>query len=758
MDGTKNAQEVFTRAWQTALAWCRGICTPPRMESLEQVYCDKALGFIPKRCWVRKQLLLLTHTRIFELVVLMAIAANCVTLALDSNAPGFRESTMGRRLQLADYVFTGFFSVEMVLKVVAMGLVAAPNTYLRSGWNLLDVAIICTGYISLAGFANVTALRGIRALRPLRTITRIKKMKVVVSSLVASMPALLDVSMVMALYFAIFGTMCVLLFGGALSHRCADPDFSHAYTDASGFVQGVQYVVPDADKGDVCKNTRVQDVRWRNTTDASTRQIELTPTHTKTSVNGWAFDCDFHPSEDHPYGQFCAPFKNPGAGGFPDYVPGYNSFDNILESWVAVFQHVTATDWAFVMYEVQDGVNWWTWILHFFMNFMGAMLLINLITAVIFMNYQKDMAGDDKDNEDPEMTALRLGGDKPGSAGGHPAGRGGFMEPQEPFLYGSPELPAPSSPQDSKGSVTMEQSMIGEQSELASPASAKQNGEDLSPSVVVVAADGSWQQQPARRASLLMPVREEAEGAGTLAAADGDTSHRESAEGCRTHHHLTPLTHPKKHKSQPPACRPSAEMVQPVNDHHQQHLQNTHSRDALTQRQTSANGHHHHQHLQHTHSRDLLAQRQAFAASGKDLDSACHRTAMRDDSVLDANSSTKEGASTKSTGGSAYGGMAKGSKEGAGEGGSDVTLPEFPPIETVSEEEEEEQKKERDSIMRRGSSVAYPSPSFFGNKLGWAEYACDVSHAHAQAGELYVRAQIRCALWLMSDGDVLLVS
>ncbi len=47
-----------------------------------------------------------------------------------------------------------------------------------AGWNLLDFAIVVTGYISLGGMANVTGLRGIRALRPLRTITRIKEMKV----------------------------------------------------------------------------------------------------------------------------------------------------------------------------------------------------------------------------------------------------------------------------------------------------------------------------------------------------------------------------------------------------------------------------------------------------------------------------------------------------------------------------------------------------------------------------------------------------
>jgi len=50
--------------------------------------------------------MLLTHTRIFEIVVLLAIVVNCITLALDSNAPDFITSDLGKQLRLADYVFT----------------------------------------------------------------------------------------------------------------------------------------------------------------------------------------------------------------------------------------------------------------------------------------------------------------------------------------------------------------------------------------------------------------------------------------------------------------------------------------------------------------------------------------------------------------------------------------------------------------------------------------------------------------------------
>jgi len=103
------------------------------------------------------------------------------------------------------------------------------------------------------------------------------------------------------------------------------------------------YVVPDADKEDICHNTPTQDVRWRNITDSATGEVRLEPTYTTLSVGGWTNDCDFVPSEDHPYGQFCTPYKRPEGSAFPPGVDGYNSFDNILLSWLAVFQHVSHT-------------------------------------------------------------------------------------------------------------------------------------------------------------------------------------------------------------------------------------------------------------------------------------------------------------------------------------------------------------------------------------------------------------------------------
>ena len=63
--------------------------------------------------------------------MLAVILANCVTLALATPAPGFDASALGRRLALLDFVWLALFTAEVVVRVVALGLVRGRNSYLR---------------------------------------------------------------------------------------------------------------------------------------------------------------------------------------------------------------------------------------------------------------------------------------------------------------------------------------------------------------------------------------------------------------------------------------------------------------------------------------------------------------------------------------------------------------------------------------------------------------------------------------------------
>ena len=50
-----------------------------------------------------------------------------------SHKPGFDQTKLAQVLNNAEYAFLGVFGTEMVLKIIAMGLVMDPGTYLRNG-------------------------------------------------------------------------------------------------------------------------------------------------------------------------------------------------------------------------------------------------------------------------------------------------------------------------------------------------------------------------------------------------------------------------------------------------------------------------------------------------------------------------------------------------------------------------------------------------------------------------------------------------
>ena len=50
-----------------------------------------------------------------------------------------------RGFEILDVVLVAIFTVEMLLKIFAYGLICGKASYLRSGWNILDglVVVIC---------------------------------------------------------------------------------------------------------------------------------------------------------------------------------------------------------------------------------------------------------------------------------------------------------------------------------------------------------------------------------------------------------------------------------------------------------------------------------------------------------------------------------------------------------------------------------------------------------------------------------------
>ncbi|GLC62201.1 Caveolin-2 [Pleodorina starrii] len=381
--------------------------TTSRYELLAAAYPDKSCLVFSKNSSLRKYCILIISSGIFDKFIFFVILCNCVTLALSSGRQDFDSTRLGKALAILDYVYIGVFTWEMILKVISMGFVLRKGTYLRDGWNVLDCLVVVMGYASLLSPSNLTAIRAFRAMRPLRAINRVKAMKVLVNTMIGSLPLLLDVFLLCAFTFFIFSLVAVQLFAGALRYRCGSPDFSGSYVVADGagggdgpdalqqqqqLLANVSYVVAEEQAEGMCSGPLSSEVAWY--------LVNGTPTAVPGS--GYAGRvCDD--------GMYCTLYGNP--------VGGLLSYDTILWSWLTVFQHITLSGWSDVMYMVMDAVNYWVWTFYVALIIFGAFFMVNLALAVLALKFSADSRVENKAKEEQRAAAKEAAGWAQGAEG-----------------------------------------------------------------------------------------------------------------------------------------------------------------------------------------------------------------------------------------------------------------------------------------------------------------------------------------------------
>ena len=83
----------------------------------------------------------------FEWTVLVTIIASCVVMALEEHLPNGDKTNLAIRLGVTESYFLGIFCVEMSLKIVALGFILHPKSYLRNIWNIMDFVVVVTGSV-----------------------------------------------------------------------------------------------------------------------------------------------------------------------------------------------------------------------------------------------------------------------------------------------------------------------------------------------------------------------------------------------------------------------------------------------------------------------------------------------------------------------------------------------------------------------------------------------------------------------------------
>jgi len=147
------------------------------------------------------------------------IALNSLLLALDMPqlTDSFQKKTINFLLETISIIFV----VEFVIRTIVMGFYWGERTYLRDPWNILDFIIVFFSFVTwiLEAYAtgDVSFLRGfraLRALRPLRVVSKNEGIKTVVNALLESIPALINVLLIVMLFLLVFGILGIQLFKG----------------------------------------------------------------------------------------------------------------------------------------------------------------------------------------------------------------------------------------------------------------------------------------------------------------------------------------------------------------------------------------------------------------------------------------------------------------------------------------------------------------------------------------------------------------
>ncbi|XP_067224753.1 voltage-dependent T-type calcium channel subunit alpha-1G isoform X3 [Chanodichthys erythropterus] len=310
---------------------------------------------------------------------MVVILLNCVTLGMfqpceDSHCDSERCEILQ---DFDDFIFA-FFAVEMVIKMVALGIFGK-KCYLGDTWNRLDFFIVLAGMLEYSlNLQNVSfsAVRTVRVLRPLRAINRVPSMRILVTLLLDTLPMLGNVLLLCFFVFFIFGIVGVQLWAGLLRNRCFLPENFSLPTSLD--LHKYYHTENDDENPFICSQPRENGMRLCTsipTLHEEGRQCQLdmaayNSTDNTTCVNWNKYYTNCSAGEANPF-------------------KGAINFDNIGYAWIAIFQVITLEGWVDIMYFVMDAHSFYNFIYFILLIIVGSFFMINLCLVVIATQFSE---------------------------------------------------------------------------------------------------------------------------------------------------------------------------------------------------------------------------------------------------------------------------------------------------------------------------------------------------------------------------------
>jgi voltage-gated sodium channel len=144
----------------------------------------------------------------FEPFMIGLIVFNALLIGLETDKD--IEAAYGHWLHLGNDAILLFFIAEAALKLTAV----APRwkLYFGDGWNVFDFSIIVLSLVPATGELALVA-RLVRVLRVLRLLSAVPQLRLIVATLVRTIPSMGHVILLMGIVFYIYAVAGVHLFG-----------------------------------------------------------------------------------------------------------------------------------------------------------------------------------------------------------------------------------------------------------------------------------------------------------------------------------------------------------------------------------------------------------------------------------------------------------------------------------------------------------------------------------------------------------------
>uniref|UniRef100_A0A8C3H4J4 Sodium channel protein n=1 Tax=Corvus moneduloides TaxID=1196302 RepID=A0A8C3H4J4_CORMO len=298
------------------------------------------------------------------MLIMCTILTNCVFMTM-SNPPDWTKNV--------EYTFTGIYTFESLIKIIARGFCLEDFTFLRDPWNWLDFTVITFAYVTeFVNLGNLSALRTFRVLRALKTISVIPGLKTIVGALIQSVKKLSDVMILTVFCLSVFALIGLQLFMGNLRNKCLQwpPENFTLETNITSQLNST------IGENGTLVNSTVTPFDWKGYIEDESHFYFLE------GQNDALLCGNSSDAGQCPEGYTCVK-----AGRNPNY--GYTSFDTFSWAFLSLFRLMTQDFWE-NLYQLTLRAAGKTYMIFFVLViFLGSFYLINLILAVVAMAYEE---------------------------------------------------------------------------------------------------------------------------------------------------------------------------------------------------------------------------------------------------------------------------------------------------------------------------------------------------------------------------------